>query len=119
MQKVLEQLKPFAEKVAKTMCCPFYLVGSALEKEAPRDIDLYGRMNNEDFEAHFGPIVEWERQGKEGDWGPARCSWSRLCVVLTQWGWDITGLNLDVQVKPVSNFDRHIKEKVLVGGEDG
>lgn len=116
LENLLKQLKPFAEKASETMCCPFYLVGSALEKDDPRDIDVYGRMDDRDFEIHFGSIVEWERQGREGDWGSARNSWSRLCVVLTQWGWDTTGLNLDVQVKPASNFDQHIKKKILVGG---
>jgi len=96
------------------MGCPFYLVGSALTNEDPRDIDLYGRMDNKWFEVHFGPIATWEEEGKTGRWGPARHSWSRLCVALTAWGVQMTGLNLDVQVKPASNFDRHTKERALV-----
>jgi hypothetical protein len=72
-------------------------------------------MDDDWFEAHFGPIEEWARQGRTGKWGPSRESWSRLCVVLTQWGWDATGLNLDVQMKPASNFDKYVEQKVLVG----
>lgn len=116
LESLLDQLKPFAEKASQSMCCPFYLVGSSLERDDPRDIDVYGRMSDEDFEVHFGLVNEWERQGREGDWGIARNSWSRLCVVLTQWGWDVTGFNLDVQVKPASNFDRHIEKRILIGG---
>ena len=117
LEDLLKRLKPFAEKASEAMCCPFYLVGSALERDDPRDIDIYGRMSDEDFEIHFGPVAEWERQGREGDWGTVRNSWSRLCVVLTQWGWDVTGLYLDVQVKPASNFDRRIEKRILIGGQ--
>jgi len=113
-EKLLKELKPFAEHIARAMCCPFYLVGSILTKEDPRDIDLYGRMEDRWFEIHFGPVADWEEQGKTGHWGRARHSWSRFCVVLTGWGIQMTGLNLDVQVKPASNFDRHIEERILV-----
>lgn len=50
------RLRRWAEGVAKETGYPVYLVGSALEKVRPRDIDVSIIMPDEDYVARFG---EW------------------------------------------------------------
>lgn len=54
----------------------FFLVGSALEKEDPRDYDLMGVMEDDHFRAVFGMDgAEFMQQKKSGDWSKDMWKW--------------------------------------------
>jgi hypothetical protein len=104
----LEKLVAFARVVEARLDCKFYLVGSALHsKVEPGDVDVYGSMDDEKFAALIGEAAEWERQIHSGYWKAVVWLWSDLCVGLTRFGREITGINLDVKVFPRSTFEAH------------
>lgn len=55
----------------------FYIVGSALTKKEPRDVDMYGVMKDPVFKAIFGMTAgEFEKQRSGGEaWGPELIKW--------------------------------------------
>jgi len=64
---------------------PIHLVGSALWKRNPRDIDLCIELPDDIFLAAFGiSATDWAAQGESGHWTPARWNWadsvSRICL---------------------------------------
>ena len=87
---------------------PVYLVGSALRKRDPRDIDIRIRMTNRDFGIRYGGLnwqiaaALWIVEGKTGHWGRTRWKWARECGNATFDAWDRLQLNIDFQVYPAS-----------------
>lgn len=56
-------IREWAQEVANIEGYPIYLVGSALWKSYPRDIDLSMILPVADFEARYGVIPEAEKNG--------------------------------------------------------
>lgn len=52
------KLRSWAQRVADHERAPVYLVGSALTKSHPRDLDVSIILPHDRFVAHFGPIPE-------------------------------------------------------------
>lgn len=52
------QLREWAKKTAKELGYPIYLVGSTLQKEAPRDFDVVITIPAMEFETLFGKLTE-------------------------------------------------------------
>ena len=60
----------------------FYIVGSALSKKMPRDVDMFGVMDDGLFESYFGMTAdefEEKRIGGE-DWGPDLEKWKEHTI---------------------------------------
>jgi hypothetical protein len=55
-------LRQWAETVANEIGCPVYLVGSALSKEIPRDIDVSVIMPLPDYEKAYGKLPEKQEE---------------------------------------------------------
>lgn len=95
----------FANEQAGWYQSPVYLVGSALTKKEPRDIDIRVPLANEDWIGRYGGLAEWwEREGITGDWTEVRWRWSEDCTRTTKRAWAITMLNVDFQVQPATHF---------------
>lgn len=99
---VTPELLVFAERMAEEYGAPVLLVGSALEKEAPRDIDLRIKLPDEAFHERYGSVPVWIAEGETGQWTGIREGWSNDCTFWTHQGWDETGLLIDFQVYPLS-----------------
>jgi hypothetical protein len=95
-------LLAWARKVSEWIDAPVYLVGSALRKSDPRDIDIRAILSDAQFAERFGPVDVWVREGETGQWTDVRLKWSRFCTRLTKQAWRLTGQNVDFQVYPRS-----------------
>ncbi len=60
----------------------FYIVGSALTEKEPRDVDMYGVMEDCTFKSNFGMTArEFEEQRSSGKaWGPELTHWKNETV---------------------------------------
>jgi predicted nucleotidyltransferase len=56
------KLKNSCQKVSDALGYPIYLVGSALHKDIPRDIDISVIIPIEDYEKHFGKLPEKQEE---------------------------------------------------------
>lgn len=81
-----------------------YLVGSSLQRKDWRDVDVRYIMKNELFD-HLFPGI--------GNANPSKCAlWSLLCVMISDWMSNQTGLPIDFQIQrqAVSNSEHSTKE---------
>lgn len=69
-----------------------YLVGSALERRDHRDVDVRYIMGDEEFDAMF----------RAGD-TVRDAYWSLLCLSISVWLRDVTGLPVDFQIQRQSD----------------
>lgn len=94
-----------------------YLVGSALWKKEPRDIDIRLILPDEQFEILIGNVNSWIYQIETGQWKEECYKWSKMCTQETHYFWHETGLNIDFQIYPES-FSRkrygHLPKLLLV-----
>jgi hypothetical protein len=70
-------------------CYPF-LVGSALERKDPRDIDVRIVLDDARYERLVGRLGECDRAGTR---------WAMLCAAFSALGRQVTGLPIDFQLK--------------------
>ena len=60
---------------------PTYLVGSVLNKNNPRDIDIICVIPNKNFEKIFKiSPKKWRTEGLTGNWSKERWEWCRLTI---------------------------------------
>lgn len=59
------RLRRWAQRVADAEQAPVYLVGSALAKRRPRDLDVSIILPHDRFVAQFGPIPREDPDGQE------------------------------------------------------
>ncbi len=61
------------------------LVGSALTKQHPRDLDLVGVVKDKSFYRIFGlPTLKFIKELNTGEWGPEMGEWSEYCVLTSR-----------------------------------
>lgn len=55
----------------------FYIVGSALNKKEPRDVDMFGVMDDGHFKSLFGMTADEFQEQRSGGkaWGPGLETW--------------------------------------------
>ena len=72
-----------------------YLVGSAAVSTTYRDVDVRVILNDDAFDATFGPSRGCHNENSE--------KWTSLMTALSLWGQKVTGLPIDFQVQRHSN----------------
>lgn len=95
-------LQGYANTIAAIYRHPVYLVGSALEKEDARDVDIVVELPDTEFEGRFCNVDRWAREGETGAWTEAREAWSVECVKVTKAGWKVLSYEIDFKVFPES-----------------
>lgn len=86
-----------------------YLVGSALERQDWRDVDVRYIMDDKQFKANFpsaGMDCRWEHDPR----------WLLMTCAITEWLRKKTGLPIDFQIQPQSFANaRHDKARSAIG----
>ena len=67
----------------KTGCMP-YLVGSALDKQCPRDVDIALIWHDAMFEREFGPLPR-DQEEYAAMWGETRYRWATHAFLVSAW----------------------------------
>jgi len=80
------------------------LVGSILQKDNPRDVDILCVLPDKDFKKIFQLSAKrFIREGKTGKWSPERCVWAKrtvaICHLLAN---RLKGNNIDFKFVPQS-----------------
>jgi hypothetical protein len=106
---IAAKMTRWANRMRGRYGAPVYLCGSALREDNPdpRDWDFRITLPDEDFARRFGPAIEWDSEGKTGDWGRTRFRWSDQCVKDTKDAWAWIHVNADVQIYPQSYVDTY------------
>lgn len=94
------QLRHWANSVAARFAAHVYLVGSCLQKQKPRDVDIRVVLTHELYEARYGTRGWIERHllgSEEPSDGYLR--WLADCAKLGEWASRYHGLNIDFQVQ--------------------
>jgi hypothetical protein len=99
-------IKPYLSKwacqIAGRFSSPVYLVGSALTKEYPRDIDVVVILSDEDFFNRYGlKAIETQVVGDTVD-EKYRRYWEDVAK-LTRWASMNHNLNIDFKIQDVSS----------------
>ena len=86
---------------------PLRLVGSALSKQKPRDLDLIMIIPDLLFEELFGPVAKWRDEGQSGEYTAVRTSWNERCIRLGRMLSRSlqTALPVDFKILPASLHD--------------
>lgn len=95
------KLKAWATQLAARFGAPVLLVGSALRKLHPRDVDVRIVIPDEEFEARYG--VTWDRWSRGVDaqrWIDDMAKLGRNMVLTYK-------INLDLQVHAAGYIDAH------------
>lgn len=119
-------LRGWANMMAARFGAPVWLVGSALTDPNARDIDVRIVLSDEAFEARYGDLHDFAREGWSPAWGPGRRRWGEDMAKLGRDAllnggrmlWTIGreplnklgGLNLDFQVE-AETFARAYRDK--------
>jgi hypothetical protein len=117
----LREMKPitrmallnWAHDMRERYHAPVYLVGSALRKRDPRDVDIRIRLTDKDFGVRYGgPRMKvaarlWVTEGKTGCWSFTHWNWARECSFITQSAWSRLQLNIDFQVYPACYWRKY------------
>lgn len=74
---------------------PVYLVGSALDKEDPRDIDIRVVITNQDFERLFGKYEDFVVEYNSGKFGSCSWRWVEDRLKRCRTGYVETNANID------------------------
>lgn len=97
---------------------PVYLVGSALTKEEPRDIDVICILPDEEFKHRYGikNIEQFFRDKILGDFSKPHWNLVDDYLKKTKHGWRFTKMNIDFKVKAEyenKNFHYTSKKEIL------
>lgn len=96
---VTEDMELFAKIVTANLECNVYLVGSALIKPNPRDIDIRAIMPIPQFKKLFGPIPQYLEESETGLWTKnCKIKWSDKCRLFFYISSAINIKNLDFQI---------------------
>jgi hypothetical protein len=90
---------------------PVYLIGSALEKEDPNDIDILIILPDEQYKANFGdfnwtkiPHMSWHNKSKD---------WAKECGKQAAYVAKNCGILIDFKIKPKSESDKFFNRPML------
>lgn len=87
---------------------PVYLVGSALRKRKPRDVDVRLRLSDADFFKRYAITAEqWQEERATGLYSKEQWLYADDCVKRTREGQGQTFLPIDFQVYPARNWRRY------------
>lgn len=76
LEVILPKLKIIANQLYAYYGGPVYLVGTALEKEECRDIDIRVVVSNKDFDRLFGPVDVFLKEYSSGEFGLTTWRWA-------------------------------------------
>lgn len=74
---------------------PVYLVGSSLDKEDPRDVDVRVVVSPEDFQRLFGTYEDFAKEYNSGQFGQCCWRWSEDRLKRCRQAFMETGVNID------------------------
>jgi hypothetical protein len=94
---LIEALKDWANEIAKRYDSPVYLVGSALTKSNPRDVDVAVILKDSDFFKRFG--CNWVEAVEKV--GTRWVKWNDEMIQIFH-EFNIPDINLDFKVESVS-----------------
>ena len=79
---VIERIEKCLHAIEEAVKLEFYIVGSALTEKEPRDVDMYGVMEDSTFRSNFGMTArEFEEQRSSGRlWGPELTKWKEETI---------------------------------------
>lgn len=83
-------LNEYGRMLHQAFGCYPLLVGSALSRKDPRDIDVRIVLDDARYAALVGPTRECDRAGTR---------WAMLCLAFSALGRQVTGLPIDFQLK--------------------
>jgi hypothetical protein len=95
------KLNGWADQIACRFGYPVYVVGSALTKENPRDIDIVVMLPVEDFISRYGSINEWLRDTWV-EWGETRQRWAVDVAKISRDATKALSLNIDFKIQPMN-----------------
>ncbi len=87
-----------------------YIVGSALYKKNPRDIDIRMRVSDAFFKKLFKVSVKrWCEEKKRGSWGKGVYKWSDFCCKISRLlnEANIFDQIIDFQIQPSSDWKKY------------
>ena len=94
-----------AKRLSKFYRAEVYLVGSALTKERPRDLDIRVYLGPGVFKRRFGiGDKKFYKEGATGQWSAARYRWSRHCTAVAHSMSVYLKVNVDFQVRPAFDW---------------
>lgn len=103
-----EWLAPWANQIAARYGRPVYLVGSALQLQDPRDVDVRCIITDKEFEARFGRVEDWVK----ASWWPSKNDGSLRYAMeigdLSREASLVLSKNIDFQVQPPAEARRHL-----------
>ena len=105
------RFQDWTHQIARRYNAPVYLVGSAIRRSDPRDIDIRVILSDEAFEARYGSVQDWMAQGESGQWGEIRQRWAEECETITEQARRQLGIEIDFRIEPQSEVDRRYKDE--------
>lgn len=125
VEKLIDPKGPlvaWAKKMKKLYGYPVYLVGSAMWKPKPRDIDVCCILPDAEFKKKYGikgSIANHVSKKISGNWDSSHWVWSADVVKRVLEGWEEVQENLDFKViSECENRKQQYsdKEKILISG---
>ena len=95
LNAMLPKLKCVANQLYAYYGGAVYLVGSALEKEDARDIDVRVVVSHKDFERLFGPHTDFFKEYSTGEFGLTTWRWAEDRLKRCRLLYDRFGLRID------------------------
>lgn len=95
--ELVRRLNPWANQIAARFGHPVYLVGSALEHEDPRDVDVVCLLPDAEFWGRYGRYQEHARI--DVPWGPEAKRWGEDMAKLSAYAAKHLALNVDLKVQ--------------------
>lgn len=110
-QSDIDKLKKFTDKLKKKHKSSIYLVGSALTKRKPRDIDVAMVISDSEFERQFGSVEIYDLEQETGEWSLISWNWSKACIRIWKHFCKSTGMNIDFKIYSYSYDRKHFTDK--------
>ena len=108
-------LKPYLSKwacqIAGRFNSPVYLVGSALYKEYPRDVDVVVILSNQDFVNRYGFSCDKTQDIKDDPDESYLRYWNDVAK-LTGWASGYHNLNLDFKIQDRAEAERFLGDRI-------
>lgn len=94
---LITRLRPWANQLAARFGHPVFLVGSALEEEDPRDVDVVCILPSLEFWGRYGGSLSHEAPSAQ--WKPGSLRWGRDMAKLGAYASQHLGVNVDLKVQ--------------------
>lgn len=107
----LALLKREANSLAAYYFAPLYIVGSCLQKQDWRDVDIVCILPDEHFSLRFGDYDKWYYEGATGEYTKIRWNWARECCKRWRELSRISWLNIDFKVISEKHDMRFYKDR--------